>query len=237
VQLRLFQNRNMTVAVTAMSLFAIAFFGASLLFPLYFQQVRGEDALGAGVLLAPQGIGAMVTMPIAGVLSDRIGPGKIVISGILGVTAGMAMFTQLTDTTSYTYILGALFVMGLGMGATMMPIMAAALATLTDQNIARGSTLMNIVQQVAASIGTALFSVLLTNSIKGQVSELAGQERAAAAAQLQQLAPKALPELADAYADVFVVATILVALVLVPAFLLPRKKAERPVEPTAMVGH
>ena len=53
--------------------------------------------------------------------------------------------------------------MGLGMGATMMPIMTAALKTLSDHNIARGSTLMNIVQQVAASIGTALFSVLLTN--------------------------------------------------------------------------
>ena len=77
VELRLFKNRNMTVAVLAMMLFAIAFFGASLLFPLYFIQVRGEDALGAGLLLAPQGIGAMVTMPIAGILADRIGPGSV----------------------------------------------------------------------------------------------------------------------------------------------------------------
>ena len=52
------------------------------------------------------------------------------------------------------------------MGATMMPIMTAALATLSDHNIARGSTFLNITQQVAASIGTALFSVLLTNGIK-----------------------------------------------------------------------
>ena len=49
----------------------------------------------------------------------------------------------------------------------MMPIMTAALATLTAQNVARGSTLLNITQQVAASIGTALFSVILTNEIKG----------------------------------------------------------------------
>ena len=166
VDLRLFENRNMTIAVIAMSLFAIAFFGASLLFPLYFQQVRGETALDSGLLLAPQGIGAMITMPIAGVLADRIGPGKIVMTGIAVITVGMGMFTQLTADTSYTFIIGALFVMGLGMGATMMPIMASALATLTDHNIARGSTLMNIVQQVAASIGTALFSVLLTNGIK-----------------------------------------------------------------------
>ena len=149
VDLRLFLNRNMTVAVIAMSLFAIAFFGASLLFPLYFQQVRGETALDAGLLLAPQGIGAMITMPIAGVLADRIGPGKIVMTGIAVITVGMGMFAQLTADTSYTFIIGALFVMGLGMGATMMPIMASALATLTDHNVARGSTLMNIVQQVA----------------------------------------------------------------------------------------
>ena len=52
------------------------------------------------------------------------------------------------------------------MGATMMPIMTAALATLTEHNVARGSTLINITQQVAASMGTALFSVLLTNELK-----------------------------------------------------------------------
>ena len=166
VELRLFKNRNMTVAIIAMTLFAIAFFGASLLFPLYFIQVRGEGTLGTGLLLAPQGIGAMITMPIAGILADKIGPGKIVLVGITVITVGMAMFTQIGADTSYAYILGALFVMGLGMGGTMMPIMTAALATLTAHNVARGSTLLNITQQVAASIGTALFSVILTNELK-----------------------------------------------------------------------
>ena len=170
VELRLLKNRNMTVAVIAMMLFAIAFFGASLLFPLYFQEVRGESALGAGLLLAPQGIGAMITMPVAGFLADKIGPGKIVLAGIAVVTIGMGLFTQISADTSYTYIIVALFIMGLGMGGTMMPIMSAALATLSDHNIARGSTFLNINQQVAASIGTALFSVLLTNGFKDSPS-------------------------------------------------------------------
>lgn len=222
VDLRLFGNRTMTIAVIAMSLFAIAFFGASLLFPLYFQSVRGEDALQAGLLLAPQGIGAMITMPIAGVLADRIGPGKIVLTGISVITVGMAMFTQLDVDTSYTYLLSALFIMGLGMGGTMMPIMSAALATLKEHTIARGSTLMNIVQQVAASIGTAVFSVLLTN---GTID-------------LDPTDPATyVPGLADAFADVFVVATVMVALVLVPAFFLPRKKVEHPADPALVAGH
>src|SRR5690349_6559115 len=185
IDLHLFRNRALSVAVVAMALFAIAFFGASLLFPSYFLQVRGETTLHAGLLLAPQGIGAMLTMPVAGVLTDKIGPGKIVLAGITVIVIGMGMFTQVAidpsavsltasgvDVTepSYLFLLGALFVMGLGMGGTMMPIMTSALQTLKDAEIARGSTLMNITQQVAASIGTALFSVLLTNGFNGSTA-------------------------------------------------------------------
>jgi len=218
VELRLFRNRNMTVAVITMSLFAMAFFGASLLFPLYFQQVRGETALTAGLLLAPQGLGAMLTMPPAGILADRIGPGKVVLVGITTIIVGMGMFTQVSADTSYLYTSAGLFIMGLGMGATMMPVMSAALATLTDHNIARGSTLMNIVQQVAASTGTAVFSMLLTNQVKA-------------------LVPGDLAGLGSAYAAVFTVATILVACCLIPALLLPRKKAETPTDPALAMGH
>src|SRR3546814_9563409 len=70
-------------------------------------------------------------------LADKRGPGKVVLVGIVLVTLGMGMFTQVDESTSYTYILGSLFVMGLGMGSTMMPIMSSALATLTAPTTAR----------------------------------------------------------------------------------------------------
>jgi MFS family permease len=120
VDLRLFKNRYMTVAVTTMTLFAVAFFGASLLFTLYFQQVRGQTPLSSGWLVAPQGFGAMLTMPMAGFLADKIGPGKVVLVGLVGDITGMAMLAVTDDQTSYGYIITALVVMGLGLGATMM---------------------------------------------------------------------------------------------------------------------
>jgi fucose permease len=178
-----------------------------------------------------------------------------VLTGISVITVGMAMFTQIGAETSYAYILGALFIMGLGMGGTMMPIMTAALATLTAHNVARGSTLLNITQQVAASIGTALFSVILTNQIKGSDTiAQAGAVRATAVsddpaalgeaaqqlgidpASLGDLFARATSELADSFATVFIVATLLVACCLVPAAFLPRRKVA-PVDPTAMMGH
>ncbi len=244
IDLHLFRNRALSVAVVAMSLFAIAFFGASLLFPSYFLQVRGESTLDAGLLLAPQGLGAMLTMPVAGVLTDKIGPGKIVLSGIAVIVVGMAMFTQVAvdpsavqlsaagaqvNDPSYAFLLGALFVMGLGMGATMMPIMTSALQTLTSHQVARGSTLMNITQQVAASIGTALFSVILTNGFNA--SAAVGQLRAAldsaqgmASLKDPRIIPQALADMSHSFSTAFLVGTVLVAACLVPAFLLPRRK-------------
>lgn len=232
IDLRLFLNRKLTIAVVTSTLFAIAFMGAGLLFPSYFLQVRGESTLTAGLLLAPQGIGAMVTMPLAGFLVDKIGPGKIVLTGITVIAFGMGVFTQVGADTPYPLLLGALFVMGLGMGCTMMPIMTAAMATLTDHTVARGSTLMNIVQQVAGSVGTAVMSVVLTNQMLSR--PLAGPATAAQhdpsiAAQLPPGAvEQGLDQAADAFGNTFMVALVLILLTLIPAMLLPRTKAAAP---------
>lgn len=225
IDLRLFKNKQLTTAVVTLSLFAIAVMGAMLLIPSYFLQVRGESTLQAGILVAPQGLGAMLTMPIAGRLVDKTGPGRIVLFGLTLVLGGMAVLTQVGAQTSYVVVLGALFLMGMGMGASMMPTMTAALQTLRDHMIARGSTMMNIVQQVATSIGTAVMSVVLTN----QTTEIA---QAAVAAQrdpaiAEQLPPgvveQGLDELASGFGTTFTVAAVLLLLAFVPALFFPRR--------------
>ncbi|MGN6606377.1 MAG: DHA2 family efflux MFS transporter permease subunit [Jatrophihabitans sp.] len=230
IDLHLFKNRQLTVAVITMALFAIAFFGAGLLFPSYFLQVRGEKTLSTGLLLIPQGLGAMLTMPVAGQLVDRIGPGKVVLTGLCLIVPSMGVFTFVTATTPYWVLLLGLFVMGLGMGCTMMPAFTAAVQTLTHAQVARGSTLVNILQQVSSSIGTATFSVILTNQELGKhpLKEFVQASQ-------QQSKPTGPPpspaqlhtvygQLADSFATTYTVGVVLVALCLVPAFLLPRHK-------------
>ena len=75
IDLRLFANRVFSAASVTLILVIIAVFGGMLLLPLYLQVVRGETAMDTGLLLAPQGLGAMVAMPIAGRLADRTGVG------------------------------------------------------------------------------------------------------------------------------------------------------------------
>ena len=240
LDLRLFSNRNLAVAIITMFLFAGAFFGGLLLMPTYFQNVRGELPVNAGWLVAPQGFGAMLTMPIAGALVDKIPVGRIVPFGLVLITGGMFTLTQITATSSYWgFTIPVLFVMGLGMGATMMPIMTSALKTLTAHQVARGSTLLNITQQIASSIGVATMSVVLTSGLKSSALVQAGQalqaDPAAAkdpgiAALLQQYGSgfeAAVREaLAGAFAHTYWVAAFLVLLTLVPAYFLPRQHEE-----------
>jgi EmrB/QacA subfamily drug resistance transporter len=231
IDLRLYANKTFSVSSVSMMLFAIAFFGAMLMFPLYFQSVRAETALGAGLLLAPQGIGAMITMPIAGVISDKYGPARIAQVGFLIIIASMAVFTQLEADTSYWLIGGALFVTGLGMGMTMMPIMTGALRTLGKADAAGASTSLNITQQVGGSIGTAVMSVILSNEISSRLPGSGG----GGLGETQNVPPEALakisPLIADSFASTFVWALVLLAVAFIPALFLPRGKA--PVDPEA----
>jgi EmrB/QacA subfamily drug resistance transporter len=247
LDLRLFRNRGLTIATVTMFVFIIAFMGAGLLFPSYFLQVRGESTLAAGLLIAPQGFGAMIMMPIAGTLADRIPVGRTVPFALSLIAIGFLAFTQVGADTSYLFLCGALFVMGLGMGGTMMPIMTSALKSLSSQDVARGSTLTNIVQQIGGSVGAAVMSVILTTTlnrstpIPGAVDPGSGKpitEAGLAIAmqqkpELAQVFPvdpsviqRGLAFAADSFGTTFWVGFGLVVLTFVPVAFLPRKRKD-----------
>ena len=211
IDTRLFRNRTYSASIVTQSLSAVALFGGMLLMPLYLQIVRGESAMATGLLLAPQGLGAMITMPIAGKLTDRTGTGRIVPFGLVLVALAFGGLTQLGADTSYWLVGLNLFVLGLGMGATMMPTFSGAIQTLRRSAIARATTTLNINQQVSASIGTAVLSVLLAGHLDNGPRTPAGA--------------------ADAFGTTFVVALGLVSVALVvAALLLPRVKPDAPIE-------
>ncbi|MGI5242853.1 DHA2 family efflux MFS transporter permease subunit [Dactylosporangium sp. CA-139066] len=251
LDLRLFRNRRLTVATVSLFVFVIAFMGAGLLFPSYFLDVRGQSTLHAGLLMAPQGIGAMITMPIAGMLADKIPVGRTVPFAMALIAIGFFSFTQVGADTSYLLLCGSLFVMGLGMGGTMMPIMTSALKTLTHHEVARGSTLVNILQQIGGSIGGAVMSVILTSKQDDAPTVLpnlpvtivdavhASRPGMVRDLFLQKLGPDLLAQitrpdvvqrglgfLADSFAATYWVGFILVLATFIPIAFLPRKREE-----------
>jgi EmrB/QacA subfamily drug resistance transporter len=247
IDLRLFGNRVLTQANVTMLVFAIAFFGAGLLLPSYFQQVLHRTPMQAGVHMIPQGLGAMLTMQLAGPFVDRRGPGKIVLVGITLIIAGLGTFTfGVARQADYLpTLMAGLAIMGMGMGCTMMPLSVASVQALTPHQIARGTTLISVSQQVGGSMGTALMSMILTNQFNrseniSAANKLASLQQKAATSGVpvdqsaiprQSLVPgfsgNVLHDLSHAYTAVFVIAVVLVVSTIIPASFLPKKPASQ----------
>jgi len=231
IDVRTFTRSSAGAAAGTMMLFAIAFFGDLLLIPLYYQTVRGASALEAGLLLAPLGLGAMITMPLAGRLSDRYGPTRWAAWGIPLLVAGLVPFVFVTATTPYVVLGGSSFVLGLGMGFAMMPTMTAAMRAVPIAAIARTSTAMNIIRQSGASIGTAILSVLLASAISDRLVA-AGHPAGGGIDALHALPPaaqaRAAESVADAFAHTFIWGLLLFALAFVPALAMAIGRRRKP---------
>ncbi|MFJ8349641.1 MDR family MFS transporter [Streptomyces sp. NPDC094153] len=161
VDLRLLRHRAPACASALTFLAGMALYGAMLLLPLYWERLRGEDALGAGLILIPQGIGALVARTRAGDFTDRMGPRWVALTGFALCTAATVPFVFATADTSKVLLMAALLVRGIGMGAAIVPLTGAAYAGVGHQEIPDASVITRVAQQVGGSVGTAALAVVL----------------------------------------------------------------------------
>ena len=165
--MRLYANKAFAAASVTMTALGAALFGAMVLMPLYFQIVRGEDAVNTGLLLAPQGIGAALAMALSGRVTERLGGGLTsLIGGVITILATIP-FVLIEADTSFVLISAAMIVRGFGIGMSMMPSMTAAYAVLRPDQINDATPQLNVLQRVGGSIGTAILTVVLSSGIAG----------------------------------------------------------------------
>jgi EmrB/QacA subfamily drug resistance transporter len=226
IDLRLFTDRAFSTSSLTLILIAVSVFGSFLLLPLYFQAVRGESALQSGLLLAPQGLGSMLAMPIAGQLADRTGAGRIVPFGLVAVIAAVLGLTQVTAHTSYLLTSADLFVFGIGMGFAMMPTFTGAMQSIRRGAVARASTALNIIQQTGASIGTAVLSVLLAAALSARLGHHGGSSLGAAAGMSPAARQHVAALMAGAFGHTFWWALVLLVVALVASLVLPKRRPE-----------
>ncbi|MEU6146079.1 DHA2 family efflux MFS transporter permease subunit [Streptomyces sp. NPDC047081] len=158
VDLRLFRVRSFGVASALTFTGGLTLFGGMFLLPLYYQQVRHEGVIDAGLLLVPQGVGALLART-TGSLSDRVGPRPVAVTGLLLTALGTLPFAAGADNG---YLLAAaLLVRGFGMSAANLALLVGAFRDLAPADVPHASSATRILQQLGGSFGTAVLAVLL----------------------------------------------------------------------------
>lgn len=161
IDLRLFSRPSFSAAVSVMTLIGLATFANLFILPLYFQQLHGRGALAAGLLLAPYGIGCALAMPIAGRISDRLGPRTLARWGAATGAAGVGVLTTIgTGTADGWPVLGAVL-FGVGLSFVGAPTMGSLYRTLPPQLVPQGSSALFILNQIGAAFGIAVITLIL----------------------------------------------------------------------------
>lgn len=163
LNLRVFGYGGYSLATGVNFVTTIGLFSAIFLLPIFLQNVRGLSAFETGLLLLPGGLGPAITMPISGRLYDKVGPRLPVVLGLLIVGATTLWMRGLDIATPDSQLRLILFIRGMGLGLTMMPVMTYALAAVPVAMTAQASAITTVSRTVFGSLGTAIFASLLVH--------------------------------------------------------------------------
>lgn len=221
LEFRVFKYPVYSLSLVITMIVLMALIGAETILPLYMQNTRDFSPLDSGLMLLPGAIVMGIMSPITGMLFDKFGAKWLAASGLTIVTITTFLFTNLALDTAFNYLVIIYAIRMFGLSLVMMPVMTAGLNQLPMELHSHGTAMANTMQQVSASIGTAILITLMTTTASNyqpNQSDIAGLSEQEAMAQVAGDAA------ISGYQTVFWVATILSIVGLVFSLFLKTKK-------------
>jgi EmrB/QacA subfamily drug resistance transporter len=167
--LRVILHRVRGGSYAVIGISGVAMFAVFLFLTYYLQQNKGFTPIQTGLAFLPMPLAIIITATSVNIkFLAKVGPKPLLTLGTLLGAAAMAWFAQITPTSSYAgHILPGLVVMGVGMGNIFAPAIASATYGVDPQDSGVASAMVNTMQQVGGSIGTALLSSIFASSVSG----------------------------------------------------------------------
>lgn len=170
VDVRLLRLRSLGSSSAVLFTAGAALYAGMFLLPLYFQQLRGDSVLVAGLVLIPQGVGALAARFVVGRLVDRFGTLVVTVGAFLLAAAATVPFALAGPTTNTWWLTVVLLVRGVGIGAVLIPAMSVAYQDVPREGVPHATMNTRIAQQVGASFGTAIVAVVLQTHLASGAS-------------------------------------------------------------------
>ena len=152
-----FSSANIVALLVGFALLGFVFFNT-----LYFQAVQGYSPLQAGLRSLPNTLAVVVMAPIAGRLASRFSYRVPVVAGLLLAAAALLLLTRIEVDTPYASLWWRLAMLGAGLGLTISPVTAAAVAAMPGAQAGVASALTNTSRQVGGALGIAVLGAVAT---------------------------------------------------------------------------
>lgn len=219
LNLSVFKYKIFTLTSFINILITMIMYADLILLPIYLQNGRGFTAFEAGLLLLPGAVINAFLSPVTGKMYDRYGAKPLFIAGLLFIIISMWGVIDLTESTTYMYLMVRTCILRIGLSFISMPLNTAGLNALPRELGSHGSAVNNTIRQLAGAIGTAVVITVYTIQATSHTSVLSMENGNITAIQLAKLA--SIFGSNDAYA--FMLVLSIVALIF--ACFMPKKTA------------
>jgi MFS family permease len=169
LDLTIFRNRLFATATAAAFLNGLSRFALMFVFVFYYQGAQGDDAITAGIKLAPLAVGMLISSPLAGIAADRRGSRSLAAAGMLVTAVGLAGMTLLQADTAYWESGVWLFVVGVGSGLFNSPNTAAMMGEVPAHRRGIAAGARTLLQNTGAVVSIAFVMAIITAAIPKDV--------------------------------------------------------------------
>jgi len=173
IDLRVFRYRNFALGCLLIGIFGAALYGLVTLLPLFYQELLGYTAFAAGWAVSPRGIGAILAMPVIGLLTAKIDNRWLIATGFALFAISSLWFGEVNLAISQWTFLWAIIMSGFGSGSVFVPLSTTAMARLRNEEIGNASGLYNLLRNIGGSIGISVVNTIVLRHTQMHRTELA----------------------------------------------------------------
>ena len=161
-----FKDRNLVMGISVMFLVGAIMFAPMTLLPPYLQSLKGFPVVTTGLVMAPRGLGTLITMMIVGRLIGKVDSRLLIMTGIAMLTTSLWLMTVWNLDVTVNAIIFSGLLQGLGMGLIFLPLSATAFITLAPNLRTEGAAIFSLMRNIGSSIGISVVEAMLTQNIQ-----------------------------------------------------------------------
>lgn len=218
LNLSVFKNKVFTLTSIINIIVTMMMYADMILLPIYLQDGRGFTAFDAGLLLLPGAVVNAFMSPVTGKMYDRFGAKPLFIIGLIFIIPSMWVVTDLTETTTYMFLMIRTIFLRIGLSFITMPLNTASLNALPRTLVTHGTAVNNTLRQISGAIGTAVVITVFTTQTTNHAETLLRETPNATVESIRTLA--SILGSSDAYYFM----TILAIIAFVLTLFVPSKK-------------
>jgi len=161
INLRVLANRNFAVGTVLAFVIGVVSYSPLTLLPLFLQNLMGYSALHSGLAQSPRGIGALLAMPLVGMLASKVDSRKLIIVGTLLSGASAFMMSNINLDVAKSSFVMANLIQGAGLSITFVPLATTAMGLLRKDEMGNATGLFNLFRNLGGSVGISMVTTMI----------------------------------------------------------------------------